>query len=156
MASYQIDTTPEQEAALRFEWERLQATYATQLALLQDRVKDRVLNDLAVTRARRLAEAIDRSIATIPADQQPAALNAIADVVTTHGGTVVPVTNDPLVMVPQPPSLPPPPASPLTTRPPDVPMPPGPLPPPPIEVASHGPGRSSQRKEKTRDPHSDV
>jgi hypothetical protein len=89
--TYTITTTPEREQALAFSFQHYagKVAYPDQAAYFQAQVDKFTSDPMVVTYVRAHSVALDQSVATIPAEERPAAAEEIADVIVAHGGHIV-------------------------------------------------------------------
>jgi ABC-type branched-subunit amino acid transport system substrate-binding protein len=101
MATYTITTTDDQETALVYAFEHLvapptipgfpppPALPATQQEYLQQQVDVLVLTPMGTRYGQAVTTAVQNSLASVPIENQEAALESIKQVITDSGGTVV-------------------------------------------------------------------
>src|SRR5262245_34173474 len=107
MASYTITTSRTQEVGIKWMYDTYasKTTFPTQAAYFQDRINRAVSDPAYADYVRAHAVALDKSVATIPEANRPAAQAEIEQVILENGGTLVPPGPTGL----PPPVLPPPP-----------------------------------------------
>lgn len=92
MATYTIRTTRKQEIGLKFTYDTYadKIVFPTQESYFQSRIDHQVTDPMYVAQQRANSVAFDQSFNTIPETQQPTAKVEIEDVITSHGGTIIP------------------------------------------------------------------
>ena len=108
MASYTIVTSREREAALNYAFEHYATEEETKEQFLQRRVNEQTLNPMVVSWKYDQAISLDKSIATIPEENEAKASTEIQAVIVDNGGVLVP-TGPSVILPSPPPPLPPPP-----------------------------------------------
>lgn len=100
MAQYTIVTTREQEAGLNYSFESYAQEGETKAQFLQGRVNHMVLNPMFIDYKSSQAIALDKSIATIPEENEAKAAQEIQAVIVSNGGTLVPAGPPPYPIPP--------------------------------------------------------
>lgn len=92
MATYTIKTSREQEIGLKFNYDHYadKTKYPTQAEYFQSEINHRVTDPMYRDYLQSKSVALDKSIATIPEANMPAAEEDIKEVIVQHGGTLVP------------------------------------------------------------------
>ena len=103
MATYTIVTNREQEIGLDYVHAQQGADGQTQAQFLQERVSHQVLNPMWETYQYDHSVSLEKSIATIPPENEAQAAAEIEAVIVANGGTLVP-PGTPTPPVPPPPS----------------------------------------------------
>jgi hypothetical protein len=114
MGSYTITTTDDQETALVYAFEHLvipptipgfpppPTSPTTQEEYLQQQVEMSVFSPMVARYGQAVTQAVQHSLASVPVENQEAALEAIKQTITDNGGTVVEPGDPPPVIEPDP------------------------------------------------------
>jgi hypothetical protein len=104
MATYTINTTRTQEIGLKFSYDTYadKEVFTTQQAWFQRKISEQVTNPMYKDQQRANSIAFDQSFNTIPEAEQPAAKAEMEEVITSHGGTIIPPGQPPLPLPPNP------------------------------------------------------
>jgi hypothetical protein len=92
MANYNIRTTRTQELGLNYTYDNFvdKTEFPTKESYLQNQIDTAVTNPMYYRQQQDQLVSFDKSFATVPETEQPAARTEIEGVITTHGGTIVP------------------------------------------------------------------
>ena len=92
MATYTIKTTRKQQVGLQFSYDHYadKTAYPTIESYFQSRVDHQVTNPMYEQQQQAQSMSFDQSFQTVPELQQPSAQTEIENVITAHGGTIIP------------------------------------------------------------------